>query len=120
MKRIKEFDELIAKGGPDFAHSIINATFYFAYRDAIECGNETINFDEVIWTREIPIIAKALRESGMDEFTISSQCTDLIKTLAAFETEGCKIIGLTMVNASYADIQTGTNAIVPAIRLKTV
>lgn len=116
MKKIEIFEKAMNEGGSlkDYG---INGTLFTAYRDLRDTGNENLDFPEVIWEHDIPEIAKALKEYGITEFTISSTFSSLIETLAAFDREGIKMAGLTEVNAGYTDFKTGEKARIPAIRM---
>ncbi len=118
MKKIELYERAIAEKANSLADYGINRTMFWAYRSSIEAGNDSINFDEVIWDEDIPAIAKAMRENEISEFTISSTFSSLIESLAAFEREGIRMDGLTEVNARYTDWQTGEKKRIPAIRLR--
>ena len=66
---------------------------------------------------DIPKIAENLGRFGIKEFTISSNFSGLIETLAEFEKNGFKMNGLTTVNAGYRDWATGELKKLPAIRM---
>ena len=95
----------------------INPTAFWAYRRSEDAGNDLIDFSEVIWDEDIDPIAETFRENDITEFTISSTFSGLIPTLAAFERHGFKMAGITEVNATYTDWQTGKRARIPAIRM---
>lgn len=117
MKKIELFERAIAEQAKSLAEYGINYTAFWAYRKSIEAGNDLIDFNEVIWDEDIDPIAETFQENGISEFTISSTFSSLIPTLAAFEKHGFKMIGITEVNATYTDWQTGKRAKVPAIRM---
>ncbi len=52
------------------------------------------------------------------ELNGSGRFSDLIPTLAAFDKLGFKMVGMTEVNATYTDWQTGKHPRLPAIRLE--
>ena len=117
MKEIKVFEEARAAGGKNLREAGINPTVYWAYFYSKEAGNDLIDFNEVIWDNDIPEIVRTCRENNIREFTISTTMSSLIKTLAEFEKLGCKMVGLTQVNATYTDWRTGKNAVIPAIKM---
>lgn len=80
------------------------------------CGNDLIDFHEVIWEEDIQAIADLFDENGITEFTISCNF-GLVRILAAFEKVGFKMAGITQVKASYTDILTGEFAIVDALHM---
>ena len=112
MKKISAFENAIANQGKG-----INPTALWAYRRSKDAGNDLIDFSEVIWDEDIDPIAETFRENGITEFTISSTFSGLIPTLAAFEKHGFKMAGITEVNATYTDLQTGKRVRIPAIRM---
>lgn len=119
MKKIELFERAIEENAYLDEYGI-NPTLFWAYRNSMEAENETIDFSEAIWERDIEEITKTLKENGVHEFTISSTFSSLIPTLALFEKYGFKMAGLTEVRARYTDFQTGKRAIVPAIRMRYV
>lgn len=116
MKEIKAFEEAKASGAR-LSDTGINHTIFWAYRECEETGNELINFSEVIWDKDVEAIIKTCNENEITEFTISSNFSGLITTLAAFEKLGCRMNGLTEVNARHTDWQTGEKERIPAIRI---
>lgn len=119
MKAIEKFEEIIkGEGNRTLREEGVNATLYWAYRKAKEqTGNELLDFDGTIWTHEIPEIAKALKEEGIKEFTISSGYSGLIDTLAAFEEYGFFVNGVTKVNSTLKYYETGCHLKTPAIKM---
>lgn len=118
MKTIAAFDSAIAKEVKDIRNEGINPTAFWAYRNSIRCGNELIDFSEVIWEEDIPAIAATFADNDITEFTISSNFSGLIRTLVAFEKVGFKMAGTTQVNASYTDWTTGERAKVDALHMQ--
>ena len=112
MKKINAFESAIVNQVKD-----INPTAFWAYRRSKDAGNDLIDFSEVIWDEDIDPIAETFRENDITEFTISSTFSGLIPTLAAFERHGFKMAGITEVNATYTDLQTGKRVRIPAIRM---
>ena len=118
MKKITAFENAIANECKDLNAAGIEPTVFWAYRHTMRNGNELIDFSDVIWDEDIKAIADTLSENGITEFTISSTFSGLIPTLAAFDKHGFKMAGITEVNASYTDWQTGKRAKIPAIRME--
>ena len=96
----------------------INRTMFMAYQTAKETGNHCIDFDESLWLEDIEAIVTTCREHGITEFTISSNYTGLIATLASFVSHGWHMAGLTQVKARYADWSTGEPKMIDAIRME--
>ena len=117
MKEIKKFEEAIAGKFKTLEEAEINGTMYWAYRNSKHAGNKLIDFNEVIWEEDIEQIIITCKENNIKEFTISSRMSDLIETLVAFEKFGCKMNGLTEVNAPYKEWNTNNFAIIPAIKM---
>ena len=117
MKDIIAFEEAIKNQVKDLRAIGINPTIFWAYRVSRDVGNELIDFAEVIWDRDVEDIVRVFRENGITEFTISTGMSSIIETLALFESYGCKIGGLTKVNARYDDIMTGKKKVIPALRM---
>lgn len=91
---------------------------YRAYNNSIDDGNEEIDFNDVIWDRDIEPIINTCRENGIETFTISSTFSSLTETLWIMAQNGCTILGMKEVNASYKDWQTGERAKIPALIIK--
>ena len=119
MKKIAAFENAIANQVKDLRAEGINPTAFWAYRNSCHCGNDLIDFNEVIWDEDIEAIAATLDANGITEFTISSTFSGLIATLAAFDKQGFKMAGITEVNANYTDWMTNERARVPAILMRS-
>ena len=85
---MKHYDELAATD---------NRTIHYAYEQTQMAGNERLNFDDVIWDKDIPVIAQMVKQLGLREFTISSQQTRLIDVLAAFQELGVFMKGTVQI-----------------------
>lgn len=118
MKEIKVFEEAIKNKCPNLKEAGINRTMFWAYRETREeANNELLNFSEVIWDYDVEEIVNCCRENGITEFTISSNFSGLIGTLAEFEKYGCKMNGLTEVKERYKNFVTGERESIPAIKM---
>lgn len=118
MKTITTFENAISNRVSDLSAEGINPTAFWAYRNSCHCGNDLIDFNEVIWDEDIEAIAETLNDNGITEFTISCNFSGLIRTLVAFEKAGFKMGGTTQVNANYTDIRTGKYAQVDALLMQ--
>lgn len=85
----------------------INSTFYYAYKWTLETTNETINFSDVIWEKDVAEIVKHCKEFKIPYITISCTYTGLLDTLAEFEKNNCKIGELVKIQTSFKDCYTG-------------
>lgn len=117
MKRIEYLEQMASEQKP-YKGSRINTTFGHAYFSSQRCGNEEVDFNDVIWDNDLDQIAENLKEFGISEFTISSTFSSLINTLAELEKRGYRMAGLTEVNAPYTNFMENTYARIPAIRMQ--
>lgn len=118
MKNIELFEEAIAHKCKDLRGAGINPTMFWAYRKTQEIGNDLLDFNEVIWERDVEEIVNTCRANGIEEFTISSTMSGIIETLALFESFGCKINGLTKVKSLHKDWVTGEVKLYDAIKMR--
>jgi len=118
MKTIAAFESAITNEVKDIKAEGINPTVFWAYCNSRRCGNDLIDFNDVIWDNDIEAIAATLEANNITEFTISSNFSSLIKTLVAFEQQGFIIAGTTQVNASHTDWQTGQYAKADALLMQ--
>ena len=119
MEIIERIENLIATPeGKSFESEGINPTFYWAYRNTRRTENKLLDFDDVIWEKDVPDIVKNLKEFGITEFTISNRYSGLVDVLALFVAEGCTIEGTTQVQAYYMNFSTGKPEILNAILVK--
>ena len=118
MKEIKIFEQVINSEKPvDLSKVGINSTMYRAYRYSKEVGNELIDFCDVIWDEDVAEIAAICEEAEVTEFTISSNFSGLIKTLAEFEKHGFVIDGMVKVKGGQANWRTNEYPVIPAIKM---
>ena len=117
MKKIDWIENLKAEGKFKLDEHGLNHTAYWAYTYSLEAENETIDFNDVIWDRDIEEIIAFCKENGIDHITISSNFSSLIPTLAKFEELGCKMAGLVKVNLRFISYRTGKHEQVPAIKM---
>ena len=117
MKRI-EFLEQMREQEKKYSETQVNMTFGQAYFAARRNDNNLLDFNEVIWEKDIDQITENLAEFGIREFTISSTYSGMIETIAEFDKRGWKIAGITEVNASYTDFMSGEHKIIPAFRMQ--
>lgn len=117
MEDIKLFEDAITNECKNLRGEGINPTMFWAYRKTKETGNELLDFDEVIWDRDVEEIVNTCRANGVEAFTISSGMSGIIETLALFEKLGCKINGLTQVKTLYKDWPSQETKLAAAIKL---
>jgi hypothetical protein len=115
MVKIKEFEEIM-NGEKIFAETGINSTLYWAYVNSKVTEKEDIDFDDIIWIREIPDIINQLKKYNIKQFTISSTFSSLLESMAALQKFGCEMVGLTEINARHIDFFTGERGHIPAIK----
>lgn len=102
----------------DYRETGINHTAYTAVRNRKRTGNKLLDFNDVIWDRDIPEIVDTLKRMGEAEFTISSKFSSIVDTIAAFNKLGVTLIGITEVNANYKNFGTGEFERIPAFLLR--
>jgi hypothetical protein len=69
-----------------------------AYEHSKENENEILNFDDIIWDRDVEALTACMKENGIREFTYSCRATDAIETLWLFKQAGCEIGEMIEVN----------------------
>ena len=106
IKKIEILDKA-RENGTRYSEIGINSTFGAAYFYSLEAGNDLINFDEVIWDRDIDEILENCRRFGIEGFTISSTFSSLITTIAELQKRGCKLEGLIEINSRFDDWKAG-------------
>lgn len=115
MKQIEKLEKLLAKE-ITWDEANVNDTLFIAYKHSKKDKQELLNFDEVIWERDIEPIVWFCKENGMDEITISSTFSGLLETLEIFAEYGCEIVGLTKVNyISWCDDEVKK---IPAMKIR--
>lgn len=74
---------------------------YRLYEEAHDCGNEYIDFNEVVWDRDVAGMVAALRENGITHFTFSSGWSGAVDTAWLFTQNGCRLEGLVEINSPH-------------------
>ena len=69
-----------------------------AYEHSRETENEVLDFNDIIWDRDVEALTACMRENGIKAFTYSCQATDAIETLWLFKEAGCTIGEMVEVN----------------------
>ena len=87
----KAKDRMAEKG--DIAWNI-----WRAYEHSRENENELLNFDDIIWDRDVEALTACMRENGIKAFTYSCRATDAVETLWLFKEAGCTIGEMVEVN----------------------
>ena len=68
------------------------------YATSREIGNAFLDFDGIVWPREIPGLVKVLREAGVEKFTLSDTSSGVMGAAWAFKKQGCLLEGLIEIN----------------------
>ena len=76
----------------------IACTVWRAYRKSKENQNAILNFDDIIWDRDVKALTACMKENGIEEFTYSCRATDAVETLWQFKEAGCTIGEMVEVN----------------------
>jgi hypothetical protein len=109
MKHIAKYDEAQRQQVRKLSEYGINSTMYWAYQDSLEADADYLNFNDVIWDRDIPAIIEACKEEGIDHITISSTFTSLTPTIWEFKKRGCELEGMIEVKTHHQryNLETG-------------
>lgn len=84
-------DKMAAKGD-------IAWTIWRAYENSKDNENEILDFNDIIWDRDVEALTACMRENGIKAFTYSCGATDAIETLWLFKQAGCTIGEMVDVN----------------------
>ena len=84
----------------DRIHELGNITWkiWRAYEKSRDNENEILNFDDIIWNRDVEALTACMKENGIKAFTYSCMATDAIETLWLFKEAGCTIGEMVEVN----------------------
>ena len=69
-----------------------------AYEKSMDNENEILDFDDIIWDRDVEALTACMKENGIKAFTYSCRATDAIETLWLFKEAGCTIGEMVEVN----------------------
>ena len=69
-----------------------------AYRNSRDNENKILNFDDIIWDRDVEALTACMKKNGIKAFTYSCPATDAIETLWLFKEAGCTIGEMVEVN----------------------
>lgn len=69
-----------------------------AYEKSRDNENEILDFDDIIWDRDVEALAACMKENGIKAFTYSCRATDAVETLWLFKEAGCTIGEMVEVN----------------------
>lgn len=69
-----------------------------AYERSKDNGNEILDFNDIIWDREVEPLTRCMKENGIRNFTYSCSATDAVETLWLFKEAGCTIGDMVEVN----------------------
>ncbi len=83
------------------------AKVYRLYQEAVECGNEHIDLNDVIWEKDVAALIQSLRENGVEHFTFSSTWSSAVEVAWLFTQNGCTLEGLVEINSRHTDTFTG-------------
>ena len=105
MRTIEKLEQ-VRTGKLNLKESGIHYTLYYAYEWTKDTLNKKINFNDVIWEKDVKEIVENCKELNIDSITISCSQTGMADVLAEFEKEGCKLVGLTKITTRSIDIFT--------------
>ena len=69
-----------------------------AYRNSRDNENAILDFNDIIWDRDIEALIACMKENGIKAFTYSCRATDAVETLWLFKEAGCTIGEMVEVN----------------------
>jgi hypothetical protein len=69
-----------------------------AYEKSRDNENEILDFNDIIWDRDVEPLAACMKENGIKAFTYSCRATDAVETLWLFKEAGCTIGEMVEVN----------------------
>ncbi len=80
------------------AKGAVYSRLYAKYESAQERGNEYIDWDDVIWDKDVEGFVNGLRDCGIEKFVFSSTWTSAVETAWLLQMNGCKLEGLVEIN----------------------
>ena len=84
-------DKIVTMGG-------IACKIWRAYEKSRDNENKILNFDDIVWDRDVEALTACMKENGIKAFTYSCPATDAIETLWLFKEAGCTIGEMVEVN----------------------
>ena len=69
-----------------------------AYEKSRDNENKILNFDDIIWDRDVEALTACMKKNGIKAFTYSCRATNAIETLWLFKEAGCTIGEMVEVN----------------------
>ena len=90
-----------------FAELGIERSTFLAYRYSHEAETEILDFNDVIWEKDIPAILADCRRFEINRFTISCAMSSMADTIWELQKHGCRLVGMTRVNGRFDDYRTG-------------
>jgi hypothetical protein len=61
-----------------------------AYEKSRDNENEILDFDDIIWDRDVEALTACMRENGIKAFTYSCRATDAVETLWLFKRQAAR------------------------------
>ena len=111
-----------ARGGAreaTFAELGFSAQIFWAYNRSREAETEILDFEDVIWEKDIPAILADCKRFEIDRFTISCGMSSMAETIWELEKQGCRLVGMARVNGRFEDYRTGARETKPAFLIET-
>ena len=118
MKKITEIEE--AMRADKVSELGISHTFYWAYIYAKDRENKYIDFNDMVWRKEVDAVMADLKRYGIKTFTVSDASKSLNETLASFCDRGCKLVKMVKINGgkTFTDNFEEEFQVLNAIQLK--
>jgi len=76
----------------------IACTIWRAYEKSRDNENKILDFDDIIWDKDVEALVTCMKENGIKAFTYSCRARDAIETLWLFKEAGCTIGEMVEVN----------------------
>lgn len=73
---------------------------YSKYADAQMLGNAYIEWDDIIWDKDVENFVETLRKYGIGKFVFTSTWSGAVETAWKLQQNGCKLEGLVEINSN--------------------
>ena len=121
MKHIEELDAAIRDAAQGkkitFGELGCHRAIFWAYQYSCEADTEFLNFDDVVWETDVPVIVENCRRFGINRFTISCGMSSMAELIWTFEQHGCCLIGMTLVKSRFTNSR-GEHDLKPAFEIR--
>lgn len=74
---------------------------YRAYCEAQERGNEYLDWNDVLWDKDVSGVVESLRRCGIEKFVFTSGWLSAVETAWQLQENGCKLESLVEINGKF-------------------